>query len=558
MTKPLSNHLFKIPAAVWLVALLVSLLHMAPFWRAEMQTPPGWTFTGNLKTSPDYLQYRVWMRRSQETGVLVDNRFTSQSTKPYLPVAFYYFVGKLSRWTGQSPEVTYQYFGVILAFGLVLLLFVTLRLFLPSNYQAWWVFLIILLGGGLGAHLKVLSQVRWVGENFLFKATIGEGLSARPPFEDYRGIYVFSALFDTHSLLVWLLSLACVLSLYLVIRRRSVGLGLLTFALFSFVTIIHIYEGITLLVIAASVTALMWRKGVSPRVAMTLLAALGVSLCAILMVLLYFHHAAGAPLPSWRAIPIAPVTLLLGFPLGWAVLLPALSRYWKDAQLDQCFLLGWLLGCVVLTLSGPFYPYPDRGTMTLQIPVYIIAGAIYFSRRVRVTPLAAAAVVILLGGTPALGLYREWRDTSFNRAVPAVFLGPEHRALIRALQERSTENDVLLVSKSKPPWETDDLWLGPEFQGKLYCGHFFLTDNYELKRQAVALFFDTTPEHRREFLRREGIRFLYVSAAESPEQFLKTPGLDLLASNSVGALFEYREDEPTRLTSIAGTDRSEQ
>jgi len=559
MTSPLSQQLFKIPTPVWIVALLVSLLHMAPFWRAEMQTPPGWTFTGNLRTSPDYLQYRIWMRRAQETGVLVDNRFTSQSSKPYLPVVFYYFVGKLGSWTGQSPEAMYQYLGVILAFGLVLLLFVTVRLFLSSSYQTWWVFLIILLGGGLGAHLKVLSQVRWVGENLLFKATLGEGLAARPPFEDYRGIYFFSTFFDTHHLIIWLLSLGTVLSLYLFIRHRSVSLGLLTVSLFSLVTIIHIYEGITLLAVGASITALMWWKRLSPGAATAVLAAMVASVSAIFIVLLYLHSVSGSAFPSWRAIPIAPVTLLLGFPLGWAILLPGLSRFCKDApQLDQCFLLGWLLGCVVVTLSGPFYPYPDRGTMTLQIPVYVIAGAIYFSRHARVTWLQAAVVVVLLGVTPALGLYREWRDTAFNPAVPALFLGPEHRAIVRTLQERSTENDVLLVNKSKQPWETDDLWLGPAFPGKLYCGHFFLTDNYEAKLQAVAQFFDTTPDQRQEFLRGQGIKFVYVGADESPKQFLKTPGLVLLESTSVGALFEYRGDEPTRLSSVAGTYKSEQ
>jgi len=558
MTNPLSRQFFKIPTSVWLIALLASLLHMAPFWRAEAQTPPGWTFTGNLKTSPDYLQYRVWMRRAQETGVLVDNRFGAESSKPYLPVAFYYLVGKISSWSGAAPEVTYQYLGLVFAFALVLLLFATIRLFLQSSYQTWWVFLVILLGGGLGAHLKILNQVSFFADNLLFRSTIGEGLAARPPFEDYRGIYVVLALFDTHYLLVWLLSLACVASLYLVIRRPSLGLGLLTVCLFSLVTIVHIYEGITLLAIAACVTVLIWRKGLNPKVATAVLAALVVCVSAILMVLFYLHDTSRAPLPSWRGQAIVPLTLILGFPLGWALLLPALSRYWKDARLDQCFLLGWLSGCLILTLSGPFYPYPDRGTMTLQIVIYVMAGAIYFSRHSRVPLLGAAVLVIFLGATPALVLYREWRDTSFSPKVPAVFMGPEHRAIVRALAERSTENDVLLVNKSKQPWETDDLWLGPDFPGKLYCGHFFLTKNYEFKRGAVARFFESSSEQRREFLRNEGIRFLYVDAGESANQFLKIPGLTLLESNSVGALFEYREEEPSRLTRIVNTGKSEQ
>jgi len=51
----------------------------------------------------------------------------------------------------------------------------------------------------------------------------------------------------------------------------------------------------------------------------------------------------------------------------------------------------------------------------------------------------------------------------------------EHREIVDLLRHRASPKDVLIVDKSEVPWKTDDLWLAPEYPGKLYCGHFFLT-----------------------------------------------------------------------------------
>src|SRR5688500_14671141 len=146
--------LARLPIALWVVAAFAAVVHIAPFWRAEASARDGWTFTGNLTVSPDYMQYRVWARQSQREGPLVTNRFTTEPNRAHLPVFFYWAVGKVAGWVGSKPERVYAYAGSLFAAALAVLVFATVRHFLPMPRHAWWVFLAIFFGGGLGAHLK--------------------------------------------------------------------------------------------------------------------------------------------------------------------------------------------------------------------------------------------------------------------------------------------------------------------------------------------------------------------------------------------------------------------
>ena len=128
------------PAAVLLVALLASAVHIAPHLHGQLQTPEGWTFSANTRVSPDNMQYRIWMRRSQETGVLVSNTFTSEPNPPHLPVVSYWAMGQIARVTGALPESVYQWVGVPFTFALVLLIFAACRHFTRRDHHAWWIF----------------------------------------------------------------------------------------------------------------------------------------------------------------------------------------------------------------------------------------------------------------------------------------------------------------------------------------------------------------------------------------------------------------------------------
>ena len=171
-----------LPFAIWIVALLAALIHMFPVWHAASQTPAGYEFTGNVTISPDYMQYRTWMRQSADSGPLVDNRFTAEPSTPYLPVVFYWGIGAVARTLGVLPESVYSYAGALFAFLLALLVFLTARYFLPSGRGMWWVSLAILCGGGLGAHLKLLNQVSAVRESGMLGKVVG-AVNGAPIFE---------------------------------------------------------------------------------------------------------------------------------------------------------------------------------------------------------------------------------------------------------------------------------------------------------------------------------------------------------------------------------------
>jgi hypothetical protein len=119
----------------------------------EARAHPGWEATGNLSPSPDHFQYRVWARRTQVTGPLVDNRFTAEPTPKHLLVLYYWAVGQVARVTGLTPDRANILLGMFMAGGLVLLIYAACRRFLEPPASTW-AFLLALFAGGFGAWLS--------------------------------------------------------------------------------------------------------------------------------------------------------------------------------------------------------------------------------------------------------------------------------------------------------------------------------------------------------------------------------------------------------------------
>jgi hypothetical protein len=506
---------------------------LVPFLHARATTPQGWTFTGNLTVSPDHMQYRVLARQAREGGPIVDNRFTPEANRPHLLVLLYYLIGKLSAMTGLTTDVVYAWAGVPLAFALTIVVFGTVRQFLPVPNQTWWVTLVIMLSGGLGAHLKALESIGAVRDSALLRRLWLEPLWNQVVFEEHRGNYVVIALFDTHFIAIWLASTSALLAFYAAVRQYSWARLLIAAALFGIATLLHVYEGVTLLAILAAVLALCWWKDQARRtVAVTCAAcAIAAGVCGAAQLVLF--RASGLPMPDWRGPAVLFSTLVIAYPIGWLLLVTAGSRFWSQWDLDRCVLVGWLAGCTALTLSAPFYPYPNRGTMTLMVPLYILAGLAYFSRRSRVSLPAACLVLATLGVTPVWMVQHAWRHSSFSASAPHKFLSPAHRATIDALVARASETDLLLAD------EQELLWLAPEYPGRHYCGHFFLTVDYQRRRAEVARFFAAGPLDQAAFLAERRVRFLFVAERQRPDRFSGVPGLRLAAATGAGSLFEF-------------------
>jgi hypothetical protein len=543
----------KLGWAAYGVALMAALLHIAPYWHSYVRTPPGWAFTWNIYDSPDFIQYRAWMRLSQRTGILVPDHFTSEPNPPHLPVLLYYVFGQVARATGQEPEAVMAFAGSLFAFAMAVLLFATVRLFLRSAYRTWWVFLIILLGGGVGAYMKLLGRFDAVRQNFITGRLIVEPIFNPKTllFEDYRGHYLFATLFDTHHLLNWLAATLAVLALYFALKRFSLARVALVAGLYGLATFLHIYEAATLSMITAAVAIFCWRKGLLARRDWISLAAGPVAAGISLYLLMSLQRSSGLPFPPWRATGIFLAIVVVAYPLAWLLIAWGVAAFWRNARLEECFLLGWAGGCTALLLSAPFYPYPDRGAMTLQIPLYIIAGMIYFARRTSVTRWGAVAAIALTIASPAWLVLKWVTSDPFRPDEPHVYTSQAHREIIGSLASRATANDILVADPNEM------LWIAPEYMGKHYCAHFFLTANYEQKLVKVAEFFGAGPQDQAAFLQRERIRFVYAGQEKNPEKLAQVPGLTIVKATPIGSLFEYRRASGAGIPDDGGEARSD-
>jgi len=535
-------------SSVIAVALLAALIHLIPFLNAARQTPPGWVFTGYVTGSPDEMQYRMLMQRSMAQGPIVDNPLTTEPSTRHIVVLFYWGIGHIAQALDARPGVVYSLLGSVFAFGIALLLFAIVRHVARSPREAWWVYLALLLGGGFGAHLRFLDMVKPLRRIHLFSQVVSQGLQEATVFESYRNHYVFTTLFDTHFLFFLLMALLAIVALYWTMARFTIGRLLLTAAAFGVVTVLHIYDGVTLLAIGGGVIFLFWLRGGLPtRAAIVTVAVSAVAVGIAILWQLSMFKRSGLGIPEWRAPAILFSELALAYPLAWGLMAWGLGDYWRKAGLDECFLLGWTLGCVALTLSGPFYPYSDRGVLTLQVPIMIVAGSVYFRRFARVPLSHAAFAVFTLAATPVWKLYRESQTTSFanhpsGEAPAYIWMAPGHQEVLSALLSRATSNDVLICDKTKFAFRTDDLWLTMGYPGRLYAGHYALTQDYDKKRAEVNQFFaqaDTTEGPA--FLKRAGIRWVYVRAEQGVDRFKSMSGLHPVAETPVGTLFEFRE-----------------
>jgi hypothetical protein len=524
-----------LPWAAWLAAVLVAVLHMLPLARAALVAPEGYAVTGNLSTSPDVMQYRVWMRQAAEEGPVVSNRFTTEPNRPYLPVPFYYAIGKVSQASGVSPEWVYAWTGAVLAFLLTLVLFATARYFLRDRTATWTAFIGIVLGGGLGGYLLMLIRSPLAYDFAPVHRLLTEPLSQPMVnvLDELRGDYVISTIFDTHFLLIWLFATVATLSFYRTIRSFSWPSLVLTAVAFAAATVVHVYEGVTLLAIATSIALLCWVRNLRRYEVVAVTTACMVAVGIVFVWIVALVARGGLPVPPWRGPAIYPTLLFLGFPLAWTLLAWGLARYWREADLERCFLLGWIMGCTLLSLSAPFYPWPNRGMLMLQVPLTIVAAAVWFNGTRRLDVRAIAVCVLLMGSTPAVQIYQRLKSSSFTETAPHKFLSPDDRATIAALNRSARTSDVLLADFA------DRLWLAPDFRGRHYAGHFFLTVDYDRKQAETVELLKSNAAEAAQFLTRHGIRFVYVNTRRDPAKFRAVPGLVPLHETRDGVLFEY-------------------
>jgi hypothetical protein len=515
------------------VGVLAALLHVVPLVTAQLTAPEGWRFTGIHQSSPDLMQYRQWFRQTQLEGPLISNVLTPEPNRPYMLVVFAWAVGVLASWIGATPEFVYAYLGCVLALAFVVVIYRLVEAFVPMPAHRWWIFGAVLVGGGIGGHLKLALRFDAIRDLPGVRRMLWEPFMNWLLFEDYRGQFVFSTFFDTHFLLVWLCSAAGVLLLYRYIERPSGARLTLASALAAFTGVVHLHSGLLIVAIAAGIAWMCWVGRQHAREAVVALAVVGASAMAGVGLQAVFVGIGGLPTSPWQAEPILPSVLFFAYTLQWIVAAWGLTKLWPSPTLGTCVLTGWVIGCLVYTFSGPMWAYPDRGTVTLLIVITIIGGIAYFKERERPSRLAVGIAAFFLLVTPLWTVAHEISVARFSPDLNAKFVSADHDRIVEVARQRAQRGDLLLSD------ETSLLWLAPEYPGRHYCAHFFLTVDYARKQEDVRKFYAGTAAEQSAFMREHDVKFLFVAARQKPERFADVPGLTLLVENGVGALYSH-------------------
>ena len=371
-----------------------------------------------------------------------------------------------------------------------------------------------------------------------FATALARFVRGLPVMESDRGHYVVTTLFDTHFLLVWWLTTLAILASYRVVQRPTWRRVLLLAALDIAVTLGHVHSGAILVAVSFMVLALCVAAKNDVRGAFAALCTSAVVVGIVSGALIFQFSSSGLPMSSWWGA-VYPHELFFAFPLAWILVATGLHRFLDGADLRARFVTGWIMGCTMLTMSALVQPQSERGTMTLQIALYIAATAIYFGRFKRFTWQFGGVAALILLGTPAIVAYDQWASTTFSPDRPYIFETAEHRATIDVLAHQGRPNDLLLVEKSGESHHDADLWLAPEFPGRVYCCHFWLTVHHDERFRQVAEFFAGTATARERFLEKERIRWVFVAAPPVPAGFEGVPGLVPVLENGVGTLYRY-------------------
>lgn len=517
-------------ALVWLVALLAAALHLLPYVHAQLSARDGYEFSGNLTLSPDYMQYRVWERQAVREGPIVTNTFTTEPNRPHLPVLYYWAIGRTAQVLGVRPEAVYAWSGAVFAIVLAWLVWTFVVRSISDHVMRWWAYLAIMFGGGISGHLKILESTPGLNRLGLVRRLLIEPLAAWPVFEEYRGHYVIRALFDSHFLLLWIVALLAILALARAVERYSTARALLAAAAFAGMTLLHVYEGVTLWAIAAAVVVANWRHATERSAAVRTLGWCTVAVAVTYAALGWTYARSGLPLPRWHAVNILFSIVVLAFPIAWWLIAIGLRDFWGRATVRDRFLVAWAAACTLLTLSGPFYPYPDRGTLTMPVPVLVIAALIYVAKFGRPTRVAGLVAVAVFAAAPVWQVSRAWVFSAFRPEAPFMYLSPDHRAILDSLGNRASPAEVLVA---EPP---DLLWIAPEYPGRFFVGHFFLTVDYRAKNERVQRAL-AVPDSLSAVLRDAGADWLFVNAGRDRERIARTPGLTAVASGAPGTLF---------------------
>ncbi len=453
------------------------------------------------------MQYRVWMNGDFAYGVVAENRLTSEPAPRHMLLIYFGCVSHLAALTGIIPILLHNLLGRVWAFLLALLTFVAVRRFCVEKADLRWVFPVTLFGGGLATYMLLVPSIPIVRSLPGMWRLIVKPNRTASVWDIYRGNYPYQAVHDSHSGLQWVLCLASILVFHDLLRRGwSAGRGALAVGLYALTAAVHLYTGVTLAAVTVGVLVFCHLRKTPGRIDWRGGAVLVGGIAAAIGAAALIYRRGGLPMSEWSAIHVSFSTVVLAYPLAVIGLAWGGAKLFEGDRLRDSFVIGWAAACLVLILSGPYYPYPDRGSISAQIPLVVLAASLWFRYRSDVPRKLAILVLLVAAPFFLRHSYSRFSRVFFKETAAPVYMGPEHRKISDALAEEMEPDDVLVARVR------DSKWLAPKHAGRNFCAHLFLTADFERKFAEVDAYMEdpagaprlAARERHRRRLRREG------------------------------------------------------
>ena len=531
---------------VCLMAALVMLFTLLPYYFGLFITPEGMKFMGWIHNPDEHNVYLSWMRQAREGQLFFFDRFTTEPQAARFFNLFFLVLGFASRVTHLPLVVIYHLARLLFGFLLLAAIYALAARFTSNLITRRLAFWLTAFGSGLG----------WLWWLLNFPG-------GRRPVDFGPGLVMPEAITFLSLLLnplfcfsVWLL-ITGLLLLLISFQLRSVKWAIWSGVVFLILGNVHSYDMFTaygVVLVYLVVLGLTERRFPKAEIGLAALAGL-LSLPSVAYQYLVFRT---NPVFQEKALtltlspPLLDYFLSFGIPLLLAILgVVAIIRYRRKEQL---FPVVWcIISFALVYLPVSFQRKLAEG---LQVPICLLAAlwvGDYLGGRLNRRGIAWAGLAAILLAVPSNGFFLAEAHQALitNNAAKAQFLMPpfylyqEQLEGIHWLEEDSHPDQAVLCTPLIGSYI-------PGLSGnRVYVGHWAETLHYGQKLQIMHQFFRSETSHtgrmaelsRKALIKSEGLDYLFYGPYEQelgdfrPDQ---SPLMESVFRNRLVTIYRFK------------------
>lgn len=367
------NRREQVEALAW--GLLLAAITSLPYLVGYLWAPPGRFFLGFVLNAKDQNTYFMWMTQAAAGELFLSNLYTSITHEGAMLNLFFLLGGALGHMLG-SLDLAYQLLRLLAVVLLAWSLWLFVATFARERRQRRWIFLLSLLGAGLG---WAWNLGRWAAGDYGGAVTDTELLQR--PFDLWvpEGYVFFSMLVMPHFTAAIALLLLTLRWAALGLRNDRLALTGLAGVMCAALSFVHPYDVLIALGLSSTVSALysLRRRGLDLRVwrHALLLGAIAVGPIFYNYWILHNNPGMQAWLVQNKSASPPPLSYLLGYGVlllgAIAFLIRERQGLGRDLETWQ-WLVAWLL-ILPLAVYAPI-DFQRRLAIGASVPMAIATG----------------------------------------------------------------------------------------------------------------------------------------------------------------------------------------